>query len=86
MKLKQEFVLRNVAGDNILIPISSKDDSFKGIITLNETGAFIWNHIENEDEESDIIKALMDEYEVTEEKAASDVKNLCDKLKTLGIL
>ncbi|WP_190324818.1 PqqD family protein, partial [Mediterraneibacter catenae] len=45
-KIKQEFVLRRIAGENVLIPVGNQGDKFQGIITLNETGRFIWEKLE----------------------------------------
>ena len=86
MRLKQEFVLREVAGDHVLIPLAGLTDAFQGIITLNESGVFIWKHIEEGEEEEKIISSMCEEYEVSVEKASKDVKNFIGHLKDLGIV
>ena len=86
MKLKQEFVLRNVAGDNILIPVTGIDNKFDGLITLNETGVFIWKQLEAGKNQDEIVKALLDEYEVSDEQANRDVTDILNQLIVLGIL
>ena len=45
MKLKANYVLREVAGENIVIPVDSEAINFNGIMTLNETGKFLWNQL-----------------------------------------
>jgi hypothetical protein len=42
MKISEGFSLRNIAGENIVVPIGTKNISFKGMITLNNIGAFLW--------------------------------------------
>ena len=86
MKLNQEFVLREVAGEYIVIPLTGLGDRFNGLITLNETGAFIWKQIEQEKEQDEIVNALLEEYEVSREQAARNVADLCAQLKKLRIL
>lgn len=86
MKLTQEFVLRNIAGDNMLIPVVGLQDNFHGIITLNETGIFIWKQIAAGLEEDAIVDALCLEYEVSREKAALDVASVCKNFRELGVL
>ena len=86
MKLKQEFVLRNVAGDNILIPVTGIDNKFDGLITLNETGVFIWKQLEAGKNQDEIVKALLDEYDVSDEQANRDVTDILNQLIVLGIL
>lgn len=86
MKLKQEFVLREIAGDNLLIPVVGAEDEFHGIITFNETGVYIWKLIEQGKEEEEIVEMLTNEYDVTKDQARKNVEELCEKLKTLGVL
>ena len=86
MKLKQDFVLREVAGEYIIIPVSALDDAFKGIMTLNETGAFIWKAIEAGKEKEEIIESLLEEYEVDKDHASRNVDDFCEQLEKLGIL
>ena len=86
MKLKQEFVLRRVADENILIPITGIDTKFDGIISLTETGVFIWKGLEAGKSREEITADLLNEYEVTQEKAQADVDDLCNQLLVLGIL
>jgi len=47
MKLKEGFMLRQVAGEHVVLPVGA-DVDFNGMITLNETGAFLWNRLEQE--------------------------------------
>lgn len=85
-KIKQEFVLRTIAGENVLIPVGNQGDTFQGIITLNETGRFIWEKLEEGTELEEIAKGLAEEYEVSMEKAEKDIDNICGQLRKLGIL
>ena len=86
MKLKQEFVLRDIAGEYVLIPIVSADDKFNGIISVNETGAFIWKQLEKAMSRDEIIQEVLNEYEVSLEHATADVDKFCGNLKELEIL
>lgn len=86
MKLKQEMVLRNVAGDAMLIPVTGMNDEFRGIITLNSTGVQIWKLIEAGKEKNEIVDALLVEYEVEREQAQNSVDRFCGQLEDLGIL
>ena len=42
MKIKEGFILREVAGNYIVVAVGSAVKQFNGVITLNETGAFLW--------------------------------------------
>lgn len=86
MKFKQECVLREVAGEHIVIPVVGLENQFKGIMTLNETAVFIWKQIEKEKEKEEIVAALLEEYDVEKEQAVRNVDNFCEQLEKLGIL
>lgn len=79
MKLAQGFLLREVAGQNIVIPAGDMD--LNAMITLNETGAFLWKLLENETDESVLIEALLSEYDVDEVTAQKAVAAFVQKLK-----
>ena len=48
MKLEKEFVLREIAGDYVIIPVGKTVIEFNGLITVNEVGVSIWNMLQNE--------------------------------------
>lgn len=47
MKLKMQFILRDIVGETVLVPINESTSSFNGLITINELGKFIWENLEN---------------------------------------
>ena len=80
MKIKDGFVLREVAGSFIVVAVGEAVKTFNGLINLNETGAFLWRILEKGAEKEDLIAQLLAEYEVDEKTAASDVDNFINKL------
>lgn len=86
MKRKQGFIVRQIAGQNVAIAIGEMSKSFHGMIKLNNSGLFIWNKLENETTEEEIVAALTEEYEVDAERAASDAKSFIEVLRSAGIL
>ena len=48
MKIKNGFILRDVGGKTFVVAVGERSREFKGMITLNETGKFIWKALENE--------------------------------------
>ena len=57
MKIKKEFVLRNVYGENALVPVGDSASSLKKIIKVNELGSFIWNNLESAKNEDEIVSS-----------------------------
>ncbi|AEV68688.1 PqqD family protein [Acetivibrio clariflavus] len=86
MKLSKEFVLREIAGNYIVVPFGEKAVNFNAMITLNETGAFLWKKIEEGKSKEELLSAILEEYEVDREKAKEDIEKFCEKLKSAGIL
>ena len=86
MKINKEFILREIAGEYILVPIGNTPLTFNGLITVNEVGAFIWNNIEKSSSEEDLLKLILDEYDVEEESAKEDLFGFLGKLREAEIL
>jgi len=80
MKLKEGFLLREIAGQTVVLPTSGELD-INMMITLNGTGAFLWEHLQKETDEAALVSALLAEYDVDEATAADAVAAFVEKLK-----
>ncbi|MBR2213995.1 MAG: PqqD family protein [Eubacterium sp.] len=81
MKIKEGYILRNVAGSFVVVPIGEATLEFNGMMNLNETGAFLFEKMIDGISRDDLIKALTDEYDVDDETAAEDVDAFIEKVK-----
>lgn len=81
MKIKEGFVLRSIAGSNIVVPIGAASVDFNGMITLNDSAAFLWKRLEKGAEIDDLVKALLDEYDVDEDTARNCSIAFIEELK-----
>ena len=86
MKVEKEFVLREIAGDNILVPVGESALDFNGLITLNEVGAFLWNKLQNDITIDGLVQEVLNEYEVDEDTARKDILEFVDYLKKADII
>lgn len=86
MKIKQGFILREVAGNYIVVAVGSAVKEFNGVINLNETGAFLWKKLQDGADEEGLVQALLGEYEVEEDLARKDVKAFVEKLQGAKLL
>ncbi len=80
MRIKDGFILRQVAGNYIVIGVGDEAVDFNGMITVNETGAFLWSVLEKGATKEDMLTALMAEYDVDEETAKKDITEFLIKL------
>ena len=86
MKIKDNFILRKVADSYVVVPVGKLTLDFNGIITLNETGAFLFELLQKGAEREELIDRLLAEYEVTPERAAADVDVFIEKVKASDVL
>ncbi|MFA7637593.1 MAG: PqqD family protein [Monoglobales bacterium] len=86
MKIKNTFVLREIAGNRVVLPMGAPSDAFSGMMTLNETGAFLWKLLEKEISMEDLVNAMLAEYNVDSMQAQKDVDEFLDTLRKAGVL
>lgn len=86
MIIKKELIKRDIAGDTILVPVGRTVLDSNGLFVLNELGAFIWDRIPDANTEEEICKAVLEEYDVSEETAKEDVAAFLEELRSLEIL
>ncbi len=86
MKIKGEFVLRKIAGDNILVPVGISSMEINGLITMDEVGVFIWKEIEDGKNDKQILQDILDKYEVEESEAQKDLEEFLEKLEQSGLI
>ena len=84
MKIKEGYILKKVAGSSVVVPVSTPH--FQSIITLNDTGAFIFEFLKNETDVSALVKAVVNEYEVDEKTAEKDVETFMAALLKAGLI
>ena len=85
MKIKDGFILRSVAGQTVVLPTGDELD-LNLMITLNETGTFLWERLQTETDEETLTAALLAEYDVDENTARNAVKAFAAKLESHGFL
>ncbi len=81
MYVSKDFIVREIAGDYIVVPTGEEALKFNGLITLNEVGAFLWKKLQEDVELEALVKAVCEEYEVEEETALEDVKEFLQILR-----
>ncbi len=86
MKIKDGFILKSIAGTNIVVPTGNNTVSFGSVITLNESGVFLWERLSNDITEEDLVTALLSEYSVDKATAKRDVKEFIEKLSKAELL
>lgn len=86
MKLKEGLTLRKLGGVAMVAPTGAAAKTFHGVIRLNETGAFLWGKLSQEQTAETLTAALLDEYDVTPEQAHTDVAAFLRQVREADLL
>lgn len=86
MKIKKGFVVRKIAGEDVVVALGAASKQFNGIIKLNDTGRFLWDKIAEGCDDNALVEAIVAEYSVDKDIAAKDVAVFVDTLKGAGVL
>lgn len=83
MKLKDGLILREVAGQYVIVPTGKRVREVTSIVYISSSGAYLWDYMKgHEFEKEDLVQRILEHYEgVTREKAAEDIEKF---LKTLA--
>lgn len=86
MRVEKEFVLREIAGDYIIIPTGKTVLEFNGLVTVNEVGVSLWKMLQQEVTFEELVAGILEEYDVEEDVAREDIREFLDKIIESGIL
>ena len=86
MKKTQTFIKRDINGESILIPTGDTAREFNGMITLQDTAGFIWDHIEEATSLEHLIDMITDEFDVDRKTAGSDAIFFIMQLLRAGMI
>lgn len=86
MKIRDGFVLRNVVDEFIVMPTGENIAKFEGAVVLNEVSAFVFRQLENAVSRDDLLTAIVNEFDVDEATAATDLDELLAQFGKMGLL
>lgn len=86
MKVNDHMILREIAGEHILLPVGERINTFHGIMSLNGSGLLLWKKLQQDCTEAELIAAVLDTYDVDPETAAKDVGEFLLQLKQAEVL
>ena len=86
MRIKSGFVLREVAGQIMVIATGEASKDFHGMIKLNDTGKDIWQGLMDGLTKEQIVEMIQAKYEVEPTQASNDVNAFIQKMKEMEFL
>lgn len=86
MKVKENYILRSIADERLLIPTGEAALTTRGLIALSESGCLLYQKLQSHCSREDLIAALLSEYDVSEATAGADVDAFLDQMRQLNML
>ena len=86
MKIKDGFILKDVAGSKIVIAIGEERFNFNGVITFNEVGADVFNMLDGSSSVEEIVTKISEEYNAPYEVVKTDVEKLIEKMRKHNLI
>jgi hypothetical protein len=86
MKIKDGFMLREVAGQWVVVPLGQRVVEFNGIMTLSESGALLWNSLAKETTVEELVQVVLSEYNIDEKTARADVEEFIALIKSKELI
>lgn len=86
MKRNKNFILRKIAGESIIVPTGEATKKFNGLFSPNRVATFVWEHIEEVADTEEMIRLVLEHFDVDEETARTDVEGLIGELILMGFV
>ena len=83
---EKDLVTRDVAGEEIIVPIKGHVGDLEGVFTLNEVGAMVWRLIDGQTTVRQLMEAVRDGYDVEVAVAEKDVADFLLSLEDAGLI
>jgi hypothetical protein len=86
MKIVKDFILREIAGECVLVPTGETSQELNGMININASARFMWENVEKADSFENLVSLVLAEFEVEEERARRDVAAFVNDLVKYGFI
>jgi hypothetical protein len=86
MRISDQYLLRQVADEYLVIPVGEAALKVKGLIALSESGSLLYRLLRSGSTEAELVDALRREYDVDRQTALNDTREFLDQMRTVGIL
>lgn len=86
MKINEGFVLTSVAGSDLIVATGNATKTLNGYITINQTARVMWDMLEKECSQEDLVNAILEKYDVDRAIAERDVAAFVKKLLDAGVI
>ena len=87
MKIKEQYKVREMAGEHVVIMQGTHGKDLTKIISLNESALYLWQRVEGSDFDTNRVADLLTEYYgIDDQIAQREAQHLIDKLEECGLV
>lgn len=86
MKVSKDYIMREIAGECILVPVGAAAAKFNGLVTMNEVGKYIVELLAEEHTVQELVEKITEKYDVEAQTALTDVEAFLEQLREVGAL
>lgn len=88
MKLKDQLILREVAGEYVIVPTGQRVREVTNVVCISASAAYLWDYMkDHEFTKEELIQRILEHYQgVTREQAEQDIDRFLTVLSDNGIL
>lgn len=86
MKKNNDFILKEIGAQTVLVPFGDKALNFDGILTINDTAKFLWEICDEEIDIEKLVNELKAKYEIDDATAKEGVDLFINQLKEAGCI
>ncbi len=71
MRIKEGYIIKKLGDGYVVVTVGQASRDFNGVISLNNTGAFLWQSIQDgADTREKLVKAMLERYTGLDEATA----------------
>lgn len=85
-KRSENFLLKEIAGDHMLIARGSATIDFSSVVLFNETGVFLWQHMDEYRSPEELAELLAAEFNAPVDAVLADTRAFLDKMQDEGMV
>ena len=86
MKRNENFVIKELMGSFVLVPVGDTAIDFNGVITINDTAKYLWEAAEGDFDADTLTDALIKEYDIDIGTATEGAEIFITKMKEAGCI
>lgn len=86
MKRSKDFIKRKIGTQYVIVAVGAATKKFNGMISVNSTGSFIWDQLEQSMTMEELVDAILQNYEIDAETATAHATQFVNTLKGVGAI